>query len=104
MPPSAPGQVASNVPEPPADTLEPRGISFAVAASRIVRDNISTESFSFAMTQSTSATPVSATNTSAGHLSVHVEGDHPVEVPFLFEQQQKRIAPAAVASFVYHAL
>jgi TonB family protein len=41
-------------------------------------------------------------NSSAGHLSVHVEGAHPVEVPFLFEQQQKRLGPAFVASFVYH--
>lgn len=42
-------------------------------------------------------------NDSAGHLSVHFEG-HPVDVPFLFEQQGKRIAPAAIASFVSHAL
>jgi protein TonB len=41
-------------------------------------------------------------NTSAGHISVHVEGDHPAEVPFLFEQQEKRLGPAFVASFVYH--
>ncbi len=41
-------------------------------------------------------------NYSAGHLSVHLEGDHPVDVPFLFEQQQKRIGPAFVASLVYH--
>jgi len=42
-------------------------------------------------------------NASAGHLSVHVEGAHPVDVPFLFEQQQKRIGPAALASFASHA-
>ncbi len=70
---------------------------------RIVRENISTESFSFAMTDSTSATPVSS-NTSAGHLSVHFEGYHPAEVPFLLEQQQKRFGPAALASLAYHAL
>jgi len=68
-----------------------------------VRENISTESFSFAMTDPTSAARVSS-NTSAGHLSVHVEGEHPVDVPFLFEQQQKRIGPAVIASFAYHAL
>ena len=45
----------------------------------------------------TALTPVSA-NASAGHLSVHVEGQHPVEIPFLFEQQQKRIGPAFLAS------
>src|SRR5437762_283333 len=43
-------------------------------------------------------------NASAGHLSVHVEGQHPVDVPFLFEQPAKRIAPAAVASAITHGL
>jgi protein TonB len=43
-------------------------------------------------------------NTSAGHISVHVEGEHPVEVPFLFEQQEKRLGPAFAASFVYHVV
>jgi len=42
-------------------------------------------------------------NESAGHLSVHVEGAHPVEVAFLFEQPEKRIAPAFVGSLVSHA-
>src|SRR6476619_6984935 len=41
-------------------------------------------------------------NETAGHLSVHVEGQHPTEIPFLFEQSQKRLAPAAVASLVWH--
>lgn len=41
-------------------------------------------------------------NPSAGHLAVHVEGAHPVDVPFLFERQDKRIGPAFVVSFVYH--
>lgn len=41
-------------------------------------------------------------NSSAGHLSVQVEGQHPADVPFLFEQQQKRIGPAFLASFAYH--
>jgi periplasmic protein TonB len=44
----------------------------------------------------------SLTNVSVGHLSVHIEGDHPAEVPFLFEQQEKRVAPAAVASLGTH--
>ena len=43
-------------------------------------------------------------NASAGHLSVHVEGQHPVDVPFMFEQPAKRIAPAALASAVSHVL
>src|SRR5947199_3908280 len=42
-------------------------------------------------------------NESAGHLSVHVEGAHPVEVAFLFEQPEKRIAPAFAGSLVSHA-
>ena len=50
-----------------------------------------------------SAAPAS-NNQSAGHLSVHVEGEHPPEVSFLFEQQQKRLGPAAIASFTYHLL
>ena len=70
-------------------------------ARRIVRDNISTESFSFAMADSTSAT-LASENTSAGHLSVHFEGYHPADVTFSFEQQQKRIGPAALVSFAYH--
>jgi periplasmic protein TonB len=41
-------------------------------------------------------------NASIGHLSVHVDGVSTVETPFLFEQQQKRAAPAAVASLVTH--
>ena len=41
-------------------------------------------------------------NESIGHLSVHVEGAHPVDIPFLFEQQQKRMGPAVVVSFVSH--
>jgi len=41
-------------------------------------------------------------NSSAGHLSVHVEGAHPPEVPFLFEQQQKRLGPAFLASIAWH--
>ena len=53
------------------------------------------------MIDSTSAV-TAPLNTSAGHLYVHFEGDHPTEVPFLFEQQQKRVGPAALASLAYH--
>jgi hypothetical protein len=34
---------------------------------------------------------------------VHVEGAHPADVRFLFEEQQKRIGPALMVSFAYHA-
>jgi protein TonB len=43
-------------------------------------------------------------NESAGHLSVHVEGAHPVDIPFMFEQPQKRIAPAFAGSLISHLL
>jgi len=41
-------------------------------------------------------------NVSAGHLSIHIEGAHPLEMPFLFERPQEHIAPAAGASVVAH--
>jgi protein TonB len=37
-----------------------------------------------------------------GHLSVHVDGQHPSEIPFLFERA--RVAPAAVVSTLSHAI
>jgi TonB family protein len=47
-------------------------------------------------------TPEVRPNESVGHLSVHVEGAHPVEIPFLFEQQQKRIPSALAGSLASH--
>lgn len=41
-------------------------------------------------------------NASAGHLSVQVEGQHPADVPFLFEQQPKRSWLALGVSLAYH--
>jgi protein TonB len=38
----------------------------------------------------------------AGHLSVHLAGPDPDDVPFLLDQQKKRIGPACIASFAYH--
>ena len=71
---------------------------------RVVRDNISTGTpITFAM-QEPSYAVATPGNTSAGHLSVHFEGEHPADVPFLFEQQQKRIGPAALASLIYHVV
>lgn len=37
-------------------------------------------------------------NTSAGHLSVHLESDHPAEVNFLFDQEPKRLTTSFVAA------
>jgi len=71
--------------------------------SGFVRDNTSTSSIPFAMEEITESGPGPA-NSSAGHLSVHIEGAHPVDIPFLFEQQQKRIGPAFIASLAYHVV
>jgi protein TonB len=71
-------------------------------AERPVRDNTSTSNpLAFPMADPTPTADVRP-NETAGHLSVHVEGQHPAEIPFLFEQSQKRLAPAAVASLVWH--
>jgi TonB family protein len=49
--------------------------------------------------------PAAATaSTSAGHLSVHVEGLHPDDVPFLFEQQPKRMGLSLLASAAFDIL
>jgi TonB family protein len=39
-----------------------------------------------------------------GHLAVHIEDAHPADVPFLFEQQQKRLRGALSFSLVGHIL
>src|SRR5476649_748526 len=79
-----------------------RGTPFAVAASRPVGNNTSTSPIAFPMAET--PTPDVRPNESVGHLSVHVEGAHPVEIPFLFEQQQKRMGPAVIVSLAYHGL
>src|SRR5439155_1171931 len=70
--------------------------------ARPVRNNISASPLAFPMAQPNQTAGVRV-NESAGHLSVHVEGAHPVEVAFLFEQPEKRIAPAFAGSLVSHA-
>ncbi len=49
-------------------------------------------------------TPEMQVDTSAGHLSVYVEGAHPREVSFLFAQQPKRLGLAFGTSFVLDVL
>jgi protein TonB len=44
----------------------------------------------------------SSENSSAGHLSVHLDPSRASYVPFLFEQQQKRMGPAVLASLGSH--
>jgi TonB family protein len=68
-----------------------------LASKDVVRENVTTP-FEMSDTSPTVAAP----NVSAGHLAVHFEGEHPIDIPFLFEQREKRIAPAAVASFISH--
>jgi len=43
-------------------------------------------------------------NSSAGHLSVRIEGEHPADVPFLFEQQNKRLGPALGVAMLTHVV
>ncbi|SRR5258706_8933500 len=54
------------------------------------------------------AEPVKTTaarvNTSAGHLSFHVEGAHPPEIRFSFEREPKRLTFAVVSSIVLDVL
>jgi periplasmic protein TonB len=58
---------------------------------------------SLAMAETPAPAPVPVRpNASLGHLSVHLDGEHPAEVPFLFEQQHSRLGPAFVASLAYH--
>src|SRR5438105_2825329 len=77
------------------------GTVFAVAAFRYVRQNISTSAIPLPMAEMIK-TGAARVNVSVGHLSVHVEGAHPADVPFLFEQQQKRLGPAFVAALIWH--
>src|SRR3954464_11038014 len=81
---------------------EVRGTPFAVAAVRPVGNNTSTSPIAFPMAET--PTPEVRPNESAGHLSFHVEGAHPVEIPFLFEQQQKRIPSALAGSLASHVV
>jgi periplasmic protein TonB len=41
-------------------------------------------------------------NSSAGHLSVHLDPSYSSDIPFLFEQQQKRLGPAFIVSLGSH--
>lgn len=81
-----------------------RGICFAVAAPDHVRDNISTSNIPYVMADTPKPGDARA-NLSAGHLSVHLEGEHPPEVTFSFEQQSQRMLPSvAVGAAVQGAL
>lgn len=66
-----------------------------------MRQNISTSHIPVPMAEITQPA-AGRVNDSFGHLSVHVEGAHPADVPFLFEQQQKRMGPAFLAALCWH--
>lgn len=68
-----------------------------LAPRDVVRENISVSANPFNMLETPDKTEGRA-NTSAGHLSVHVEGDHPTEVPFLFDQEPKRLTASFAVS------
>jgi protein TonB len=51
----------------------------------------------------TTRAAASQPNVSAGHLSVHVEGEHPPDVPFLFEWQPKRVGWSMATSLAVNA-
>src|SRR5439155_26159353 len=74
----------------------------AVAGLEAVRENTSTSPIP--LMADTPQTAEVRENVSAGHLSVHIEGAHPVDVPFLFERPQEHVAPAAGASLVAHVV
>ncbi|MBP7569579.1 MAG: TonB family protein [Acidobacteria bacterium] len=48
------------------------------------------------------STRTDAAPTTAGHLAVRLEDDHPADVPFLFERPEKHIGPAFVAALGWH--
>ena len=48
------------------------------------------------------STPPQRPDASVGHLSVHLEGQHPRDVQFLFERPQKRLYGAAGVSILIH--
>ena len=68
---------------------------------RIVRHNTSTARIPLTMAETAGTNP-GRPYESPGHLSVRIEGAHPVQVRFSFQDQQKRIAPAFVVSLLTH--
>src|SRR3954465_13200373 len=67
-----------------------------------VRDNISSSNIPYVMAETPNSGDARA-NLSAGHLSVHLEGQHPPEISFSFEQQSQRMLPSVAAGFAFQA-
>ena len=83
---------------------EPEAPLLQLQRCSTVRDNTSTGKFPFPMAENIEPPVGVDANTSAGHLSVHVEGLHPHDVPFLFEQQPKRMGLSLLASAAFDIL
>ena len=65
-----------------------------------MRDNILSDPNSFTMPDNNAPESAPArANVSAGHLSVHLEGAHPAEVHFRFEQDSKRLGWSILTGF-----
>ena len=71
--------------------------------ARRVRENISAGHILLQMAENTSRAGREF-NASAGHLSVHLESEHPPEVPFMFDWQPKRTGWSMAASFGINSL
>lgn len=48
------------------------------------------------------STRTDAAPTTAGHLAIRFEDEHPPDVPFLFERPEKHIGPAFLAALAWH--
>lgn len=64
-----------------------------------MRENTSTSQIQLPMAERTPSGDPNV-NASAGHLSVRIEGAHPPELTFSFEQQNQRLVPAFGAALV----
>jgi len=69
-----------------------------LAGGELVRENTYNTPFSIPMAEARPAE--TAPNTSAGHLSVHFEHEHPAEVPFMFDREPKRMAASFGTSLI----
>lgn len=69
----------------------------------MVRENNFADAASLSSMAETPRTGGDPLNTAAGHLSLHVEGQHPADVPFLFEQR-RGLSGSLIVAFAYHVV
>ena len=82
---------------------EPEAFLLQLQGGVRVRENISANHLPLEMAENTSRSG-SELNASAGHLSVHLENEHPPEVPFMFDWQPQRTGWSMAVSAVINAL